>query len=100
MEVEPRLNDPPRRPGDQDREPATRGDLRALRRWVLVAGVWAVAATAVAIIALLDTSNDDAERSAGDAATAPPRSSARGRRRSAGSTRSSGGWTNCHRRPT
>jgi len=44
--------------------PVTRDDLRALRRWILVAGVWAVAATAVALIALLDTSGDDAERTA------------------------------------
>ncbi|MBA3359443.1 MAG: hypothetical protein H0U20_08325, partial [Thermoleophilaceae bacterium] len=48
--------------------PVTRDDLRALRRWILVAGVWAVAATAVALIALLDTSGDDAERTATGAA--------------------------------
>jgi predicted nucleic acid-binding Zn-ribbon protein len=35
---------------------------------VIVAGVWAVAATAVAIIALLDQSNTDANRRSGDAA--------------------------------
>ena len=45
----------------------TRDDLKALRRWVLVAGIWAVAATAVALIALLDSSNGDAEQRAGDA---------------------------------
>jgi TolA-binding protein len=33
---------------------ATRGELRALRRWTLVATVWAAAATAVAIVALVD----------------------------------------------
>ena len=47
--------------------PATESDLRTLRRWVLVAGVWAVAATAVALIALLDPSGDDAEKRAGGA---------------------------------
>lgn len=41
-------------PGESpDDLPATVGDLRTLRRWVLVAGVWAVAATAVGLIALL-----------------------------------------------
>ena len=37
-----------------DDAPATVGELRTLRRWVLVTGVWAVAATAVGLIALLD----------------------------------------------
>jgi len=49
-------------------ERVTRDDLRSLRRWMVVAGVWAVAATAVALIALLDTSGDDAERTASGAA--------------------------------
>ena len=39
--------------------PATLGELRNLRRWVVVAGVWAVAASAVAIIALLDDGDQD-----------------------------------------
>lgn len=47
--------------------PVTRGDLKGLRRWTLVAGIWAVAATAVALIALLDTSGGEAEQTAGDA---------------------------------
>jgi septal ring factor EnvC (AmiA/AmiB activator) len=34
-------------------EPASRDDIRALRRWLLVAGVWAAAATAIAVIALV-----------------------------------------------
>ena len=38
----------------EEEQPATRGELRTLRRWLVVAGVWAVAATAIAIIALLD----------------------------------------------
>jgi len=47
--------------------PVTHDELRNIRRWILVAGVWAVAAAAIALIALLDTSNSDAERAAGDA---------------------------------
>ncbi|MEK6229981.1 MAG: hypothetical protein AABM31_11750 [Actinomycetota bacterium] len=54
-------------PEAAEERPVTRDDLRALRRWILVAGVWAVAATAVALIALLDTSGDDAERTAAGA---------------------------------
>ena len=43
---------------------ATREDLRGLRRWIAVAGVWAVAATAIALIALLDSSDGDARKEA------------------------------------
>jgi septal ring factor EnvC (AmiA/AmiB activator) len=48
---------PPGEPPDD--APATVGELRTLRRWVLVAGVWALAATAVGLIALL--ADDDPE---------------------------------------
>jgi septal ring factor EnvC (AmiA/AmiB activator) len=48
---------PPSRP-----EPATRDDLRGIRRWLLVAGVWAVAATAIAVIALVQANKDDSEK--------------------------------------
>jgi len=51
---------------DVETEPATQDDLRTLRRWVAVAGVWAVAATAVALIALLDDSGRAAERRANE----------------------------------
>ena len=56
---------PPERP-----EPATTEDLRALRRWLLVAGVWAAAATAIAVIALVtanraDDDEEDSARTAG-----------------------------------
>ncbi len=51
---------------DKDSAPVTRDDLRTLRRWVVVAGVWAVAATAVALIALLDDSGRAAERRANE----------------------------------
>ena len=47
--------DPPADALDESDRPATVGDLRALRRWVIVATVWAVAASAIAIIALLDS---------------------------------------------
>jgi septal ring factor EnvC (AmiA/AmiB activator) len=48
---------PPSRP-----EPATRDDLRSIRRWLLVAGVWAVAATAIAVIALVQANEDDSAK--------------------------------------
>ena len=48
---------PPGEPPDD--APATVGELRTLRRWVLVAGVWAVAATAIGLIALL--ADDESE---------------------------------------
>ena len=55
-------------PGEApDDAPATVGELRTLRRWLLVAGVWAVAATAIAIIALLD---DDSQPAPADNASA------------------------------
>jgi septal ring factor EnvC (AmiA/AmiB activator) len=40
-------------------EPATKDDIRGLRRWLLVAGVWAVAATAIAVIALIQANDND-----------------------------------------
>jgi DNA repair exonuclease SbcCD ATPase subunit len=59
---------PPRRgpvgPPPAGEGAATREDLRSLRRWVIVAGVWAVAATAIALIALLDSSEGDARKEA------------------------------------
>ena len=55
----PSRAEPPRRP-----ESVTADDLRALRRWVVVAAVWAVAATAIALIALLDRSDSRAEKDA------------------------------------
>ena len=47
---------------DEDAAPATLGELRNLRRWLVVAGVWAVAASAIAIIALLTADDDDSPR--------------------------------------
>lgn len=54
---------PPPTPTDPH-TPATKDDLRTLRRWVVVAGAWALAATAVALVALLDDSGRAAERRA------------------------------------
>lgn len=43
---------------DDDRA-ATLGELRSTRRWLAVAAVWAVAATALAVIALLEANQED-----------------------------------------
>ncbi len=54
---------------DQDQRPATVASLKTLRRWLIVAGVWAVAATAIAVFALVKADEaDDAgrEQAAGD----------------------------------
>jgi hypothetical protein len=40
--------------------PATIEDVRASRRWTVVALVWAIAASAIAVIALVQNSNDNA----------------------------------------
>jgi septal ring factor EnvC (AmiA/AmiB activator) len=57
---------PPAPPGSPPAEPppklATADDLRGLRRWLVVAGVWAAAATAIAVIALVkanDAGNEE-----------------------------------------
>lgn len=39
--------------------PATVAQLRSLRRWLVVAGVWAVAATAIAVFALIQADRED-----------------------------------------
>jgi polyhydroxyalkanoate synthesis regulator phasin len=54
----------PPRAGDvapyvEDERPATLADIRSLRRWLAVAAVWAVAATALGVIALLKANEDD-----------------------------------------
>ena len=54
---------------DENQRPATVGYVRSLRRWLIVAGVWAVAATAIAVFALVKADEaDDAgrEQAAGD----------------------------------
>lgn len=53
---------PPAAPPPARPEPATKDDVRALRRWLLVAGVWAVAATAIAVIALVQANKDDSAK--------------------------------------
>src|SRR6476659_11183169 len=45
--------DPPPAPYVEDDRAATLGDIRTLRRWLLVTAVWAVAATALGVIALV-----------------------------------------------
>jgi septal ring factor EnvC (AmiA/AmiB activator) len=55
--------DPPRAgdvaPYVEDDRPATLGDLRSLRRWLLVTAVWAVAATALGVFALIQANKED-----------------------------------------
>src|SRR4051812_11359175 len=68
---------PPRvPPSGDDAAPATRADVRSLRRWLVVAGVWALAATAIGVIALVKASEGrsgdraDTARQIGDAESA------------------------------
>jgi len=51
--------DPPPAPYVEDDRAATVGDLRSLRRWLLVTAVWAIAATALGVIALIQANKDD-----------------------------------------
>jgi septal ring factor EnvC (AmiA/AmiB activator) len=51
--------DPPPAPYIEDDRAATVGDLRGLRRWLIVTAVWAVAATALGVIALIQANKDD-----------------------------------------
>ena len=44
---------------DDDTRPATLGELRSTRRWLAVAAVWAVAATALAVFALIEANKQD-----------------------------------------
>jgi septal ring factor EnvC (AmiA/AmiB activator) len=43
----------------EDERPATYGELRSTRRWLAVAGIWAVAATAIAVFALIEANKED-----------------------------------------
>ena len=47
--------------------PATVEDVRAVRRWLVVVGIWAVAASAIALLALLAGDEDDEPVTRGDA---------------------------------
>src|SRR5436190_23806647 len=64
---------PPPPAPEEDAQLASRGELRSLRRWLAVAGVWALAATAVAVIALIKATDQhsdsraDVSRQIGDA---------------------------------
>jgi septal ring factor EnvC (AmiA/AmiB activator) len=57
------MQEPPRAgdvaPYVEDDRPATLGDIRSLRRWLIVTAVWAVAATALGVIALIQANKDD-----------------------------------------
>ena len=44
---------------DDDTRAATVGELRSTRRWLAVAAVWAVAATALGVLALIEANKDD-----------------------------------------
>jgi TolA-binding protein len=60
------MQEPPPRPGDvapyvEDDRPATLGDIKNLRRWLIVTAVWAVAATALGVIALIEANESDEE---------------------------------------
>jgi chromosome segregation ATPase len=44
---------------DDDERAATFGELRSTRRWLAVAAVWAVAATALGVIALIEANKQD-----------------------------------------
>jgi TolA-binding protein len=46
-------------PPSEDDRAATVGDVRSTRRWVAVAAVWAIAATALAVFALVEANKDD-----------------------------------------
>lgn len=49
----------PAEPQDPEARNATLGEVRTLRRWLAVAGVWAVAASAIAVIALLEARKEE-----------------------------------------
>jgi chromosome segregation ATPase len=51
--------EPPPPPYVEDDRAATYGELRSTRRWLAVAAVWAVAATALAVFALIEANKDD-----------------------------------------
>jgi hypothetical protein len=55
---------------DPDRA-ATRAELRSLRRWLAAAGLWAVAATVIAVLAFLTASDNDAKRIADSSILSP-----------------------------
>jgi TolA-binding protein len=55
------MEEPPPPPYVEDDRPATVGELRGTRRWLAVTAVWAVAATALAVFALIEANKDDDE---------------------------------------
>jgi septal ring factor EnvC (AmiA/AmiB activator) len=68
---EPPRGDPPRgeRLLAEDEIPASVGQLKTLRRWLIVTAVWAVAATALGVFALVEANQQEEanqERAAGE----------------------------------
>jgi TolA-binding protein len=68
---DPPRGDPPRgeRLLAEDELPASVGQLKSLRRWLIVTAVWAVAATALAVFALVEVNEQEEanqERAAGE----------------------------------
>jgi len=68
---DPPRGDPPRgeRLLAEDELPASVGQLKSLRRWLIVTAVWAVAATALAVFALVEANKQEEanqERAAGE----------------------------------
>jgi septal ring factor EnvC (AmiA/AmiB activator) len=55
-------NETPPIPKLEESEPATIADVRGQRRWLVVAAVWAMAATAIAVIALVAASDNSDEQ--------------------------------------
>jgi hypothetical protein len=57
--------DQPAVPSEPDAgAPATRDDVRSVRRWLVVVAVWAVAASAIGIIALIASNDEEPNESA------------------------------------
>jgi septal ring factor EnvC (AmiA/AmiB activator) len=53
---------------DPDQQPATAGDVRGLRRWIVVTAIWAVAASVIALVALFGVTPADESAKDVDAA--------------------------------
>jgi hypothetical protein len=53
---------PPKRTATDDSRPATQGQLKSLRRWLIVAAAWATAATVIAVLAFLAANTDEEQR--------------------------------------
>jgi hypothetical protein len=61
MTQPPAVPEPNDVPPDPDRVPASESEARSLRRWLAVTAIWAVAASAIGIIALIQANEADEE---------------------------------------